>query len=167
MSLAEDAVEKLRRRSFVGRHRVLSLILLPLFSLPVVWTGLLLCCGLLTNIFSPAHRLGSLTHGERALWLAVGWACDWIVPVLCAAGFYLLARRRVCGAAWSWAACVVIATFFAFTYVNTGAAPNGVIVVRMSVVPVPSVLRWMPPVLVAASLELLFRLRGQRRARIA
>lgn len=99
--LAEGAIEKMRRASFVGRHRVLCLILMPVLLLPVSWFLLLGVAAWGAGMLSPAYRVGSINASSLA-WIYITLTlCRDVIPGAIAAGFYLLARRKFCGRVWS------------------------------------------------------------------
>ena len=132
--LAEEAAERFRRRSFVGRHRILCLLIVPLFVLPIVWTAFLLPFVLVTSV--SAHfqllRIGC-------------WILNALVPLVSAAGLYLLSRRSACGRAWCWTPCVIIGVVWAFMFIQTGRSPRPF--VGIPVVPTPSPVRLCLPIL--------------------
>jgi hypothetical protein len=165
--LAAQVLRTLRRRSFTGRHRLVSFVLLPFISLLVIMVGLLLIGLALTGSLSESHRMGSLTHGDRTFVRSVCWACDWIVPAVCAAWFYTLGRRRACGLVWSSASCVVIATVLGFLTVTTFTAENGATVLSVLAALIPNLPRMAPPLVAAAAIEWWIIRRRRRQMSVA
>jgi len=99
--LANEAFEKMRRASFVGRHRVFSLIVMPILLLPLSWFLLLGVAAWGAGMLSPTYRLTSINASSLAwIYIAVE-ICRNVVPALIGASLYLLARRKFCGRVWS------------------------------------------------------------------
>lgn len=161
-TLADHALRSLRRRSLVGRHPMLSFVLVPLLLVPLIWMALLLAFAAVTGSLSDSHRVGSLTHGDRELLRSVCCVCDWVVPAVCVAIVYTLGRRRACGRVWPTIACLIIATLLAFLSVSTRTTTSGAVVVSIMAVLVPNIVVMIPPLLTAAAIELWVTRRARR-----
>jgi hypothetical protein len=66
--LAAEAFEKMRRASFVGRHRVFWLVVMPILLLPICWLLLLGLAARHAGMLSPAYRVGSI-DAESLAWI--------------------------------------------------------------------------------------------------
>jgi hypothetical protein len=146
-AVADAACAALRRGSFVWRHRVLVLVILPVVLLPVMWAVVLGLGAWAAGILSPSFHPGATLPRSRAL---LGWACDacgHVMPAVAAVAFYGLARRRCCGRAWAWTPGVLLAGIgsvtFVATFMDAPAAATGRLVA--GVAPTPDAVKLFVP----------------------
>jgi hypothetical protein len=162
-ALARAAVEELRRASFVGRHRGLVLVVVPILLLPLIWATVLALAALAAGIFSAGFRVGATSAESRRLLAMACAVCGYVVPALAGAAFFVLARSRFCGVVWCWAPGFMLAVSASLTFVDVFARGTaGRLVV--GVVPAPDTVRLLVPLGVLAVFEAWHRTaRGLRR----
>jgi hypothetical protein len=148
-ALVEAAFVEMRRNSFVGRHRLACLIVLPVVVLPLSWTIVLVLAAWTTGMLAPGFHVGTMSAQSRVVISIACGACNFAMPAALGAAFWLLARRRFCGRVWSWAAGLALAVVSSFLFARMFSSGGGRLVVGVALLPDPVKLS-MPIVLILA-----------------
>jgi hypothetical protein len=136
-ALVEAAFAQMRGNSFVGRHRLTCLIVLPVVLLPLSWTIVLVLAAWTTGMLAPAFHVGTMSAQSRvAISIACG-LCNFAMPAALGAAFWLLARRQFCGRLWSWAPGLALAVVSSFLFAQTFFSGGGRLVVGLAMLPDP------------------------------
>ena len=180
--LAALAEQQYRRRSFLGRHPIVTFLIAPL---PLVLAGIVAIAACLALIdvvvgylfpqFDPHdYTVTYIMTGALVFWLLV------VVPPLTAAVFLCrIARRNVVNWRWAVAACALVSLYCGLLFVSSSivTAEDSHAKVRMGVglmlLPPWSGMPWdlimwrfLPQFLLAMSIGLLLIKRAQRLQRI-
>jgi hypothetical protein len=117
-TLADAAVAAMRNTSWIGRHPIFALVLLPAMMLPTAWAVLLLAVACINGMLSPSFRVGDLSEHARTLLSLSCAACAYVIPAAASAALYHSARGRFVGRAWPWLPPLVLAIVSSFLFVR-------------------------------------------------
>jgi hypothetical protein len=123
--IVRTTLDSLRRERFVGRHRVLCMILAPMVLEPLTQ---ILVAMLLFSIFRRVEyarwlwRLGIELDG-RIMFIGVEILCNLAVPLVFVSGLWRLGHQRFCGRAYTLAGCGLL--MICSLYIQLRSFPAG------------------------------------------
>lgn len=124
--LASRARLELQRRTYAGRHPLITFVAAPLPTAALLLVGLCLAFLLLLSIVPE----NSTNDDQIPVWAAtvmqaVVWAMRYVPFIAGAILFCHLAKRAACGPRWSFIACGLVALLAALFAVNLTLPTNG------------------------------------------
>src|SRR5262245_35473761 len=111
--VAQAASVAYGRRTFYGRHPVLTFLVLPVLALPLLWFPLLLACEWRGEDLSRVSAAATSLTGLASLRIA--WFAVWQLPVVIAAILWCRLATS-CGRPWPWRmlSCAILALLTIF-----------------------------------------------------
>jgi hypothetical protein len=155
-TLADAAVIALSHASWIDRHPLLALVVLPAAALPAAWAGLLLVVAGINGMLSPSFRVGQLSDQARTLLSLACVACTHFVPAVASTAFCLFIRPRFIYRIWRFIPALVLAIpsslIFVRVFTSDPAGDVGRLVVGLRALPDPLTL--LLPLAAALLIEL-------------
>jgi uncharacterized membrane protein len=143
--IARRAAHELRRRTYAGRHPVVTFVAAPLPTAVLLLIGLCIPLAIILTVVPDDYAPGHFPVWAAAVVQTVVWAMQFLPFVAGALLFCHLARRAVCGPRWSFFACALLAllagSFMVSLSLPTSGPESGTLMMGFKLPPGP--LQWV------------------------
>jgi hypothetical protein len=107
--IARRAAHELRRRTYAGRHPVVTFVAAPLPTAALLLVGLCVPFLLILTVVPEDYAAGDFPGWAAVFMQTVVWAMKFVPFIAGAILFCRLAKRALRGARWSFVACALVA----------------------------------------------------------